>query len=126
MPTIWQSYVPYHVAQDLALHPHANPVGREQRFDAVALFTDISGFTVISEALGEMGKKGAEKLTDILNAYFEPMIDLIHSYGGIIGKFGGDAMTVLFPHTPTSRVDVTRRAIQCALDMQEWMEHHRL
>ncbi len=80
MPTIWQSYVPYHVAQDLALHPHANPVGREQRFDAVALFTDISGFTVISEALGEMGKKGAEKLTDILNAYFEPMIDLIHSY----------------------------------------------
>ena len=50
MPLIWQSYVSYHVVCDLVLHPHADPVSREQRFEAVALFADVSGFTAISEA----------------------------------------------------------------------------
>jgi len=121
MSLIWQSYIPYHVAQDLALHPQANPVGREQRFEVVALFADISGFTAFSEALAATGKSGAEELTAILNSYFGPMIELIQSYGGIIGKFGGDAMMALFPYEPADHAVVTRRAIQCALDMQERM-----
>ena len=124
MPSLWLSYVPYHVARALVLHPHAHPIGREQRFEAVALFADVSGFTAISEALGATGKGGAEELTATLNSYFGPMIDLIHSYGGCIGKFGGDAMMVLFAYTPTSRVSVARRAIQCALDMQDRMARY--
>ena len=63
----------------------------------VALFADISGFTAMSEALAAPARAGTEELTDILNRYFEPMIALVQSFGGIIGKFGGDAMTVLFP-----------------------------
>jgi len=85
---------------------------------STALFADVSGFTAISEALGKSGKAGTEQLTAILNSYFDPMIDLIHSYGGIIGKFGGDAMTVLFPFTAENQTDTIRRAIQCAVDMQ--------
>ena len=78
MPSIWQSYV----ACDLVLHPHADSVGREPRFEAVALFADVSGFTAISEALAVTGKSGAKELTTIFNAYFEPVIDLIQFYGG--------------------------------------------
>ena len=98
--------------------------GHVQRFPAVALFADVSGFTAISEALGKAGRGGTEELTDILNSYFRPMIDLIQSYGGIIGKFGGDAMTVLFPFSDETQTDTIRRSIRCALEMQENMHQY--
>lgn len=118
MSSIWQSFVPYHVAYDLWQHPNGDPTEREQRFEAVLLFADVSGFTAMSEALATLGKPGAEGLTAVLNHYFEPIIGLIRSYGGIIGKFGGDAMTILFPCDPANRREVGRRALQCALHMQ--------
>src|SRR5262245_30035927 len=121
MNTAWLSYVPQHVAQDLVRHPAQSLLGRERRFQVVALFADVSGFTAMSEALARSGRTGTEELTDVLNSYFGPMIDLIQSYGGIIGKFGGDAMTVLFPTARSTRAATVRRAIQCALDMQAAM-----
>lgn len=123
--TSWFAYVPRHVAEDLLLFPDDSPIRRERRFDAVALFADVSGFTPISEALGKTGRSGTEELTTILNRYFDPMIDLIHSYGGIVGKFGGDAMTVLFPYTSETQNVVVRRAIQCALLMQAQMDNYK-
>ena len=118
MSSLWRSYIPYHVARDLISQPGQSPVGQAQRFDAVVLFADVSGFTALSEALGAAGRSGTEELTTILNRYFEPMIALISSYGGIIGKFGGDALTVLFPYEPADHRQVARRALQCALEMQ--------
>jgi len=119
MRSPWLAYVPLHTAEDVVAQPTANPVGRERRFECVALFADVSGFTAMSEALGRRsGRQGAEELTGILNSYFEPMIALIESYGGIVGKFGGDALTVLFPCTPRTRPATARRALQCALEMQ--------
>ncbi|HEX9369482.1 MAG TPA: adenylate/guanylate cyclase domain-containing protein, partial [Roseiflexaceae bacterium] len=118
------SFVPQHVAADILAHPAENQVGREQRFRAIALFADISGFTAMSEALSKAGRAGAEELTGILNGYFAPMIELIESYGGIVGKFGGDALTALFPYTTQNRAAAARRAIQCALDMQARMPRY--
>lgn len=120
----WLSYVPFHVAADLLAFPDESPITREQRFQAVALFADVSGFTAISEALGKTGRGGTEELTTILNRYFEPMITLIEQYGGIIGKFGGDAMTILFPYTEETRTAVVRRAMQCAVEMQTRMSNY--
>lgn len=121
MNSPWLSYVPYHVAEDIIANPEMSPIGRQRRFDVVALFADVSGFTAISEALGKSGKAGTEELTGILNSYFSPMIALVESYGGIIGKFGGDAMTILFPYTSKNQKVVAQRAVQCALDMQARM-----
>src|SRR5262245_55509990 len=118
MTSTWLSYVPYHLARDILAHPEKSQVGREQRIEVVALFADISGFTPMSEALSKVGKRGAEELSQVLNAYFTPMIRLVQSYCGIIGKFAGDAMTVIFPLIETTRSDTVRRAMQCALDMQ--------
>ena len=124
MTSIWQSYIPDYLVQSLLENP-AQLVGREQRFESVVLFADVSGFTAISEALGKSGRSGTEELTTILNSYFEPMIELIRSYGGIIGKFGGDAMTVLFPYTIEEAQIVIHQAVQCALDMQAKMVDYR-
>ncbi|MCB8990604.1 MAG: tetratricopeptide repeat protein [Ardenticatenaceae bacterium] len=124
MTSIWRSFVPYHTARDLMQNPGSDGVGRDMRFTAVALFADVSGFTAMSEALAATGKRGAEELTTILNSYFEPMIALIHSYGGIIGKFGGDAMTVLFPADDALPQAAAHCAAQCALEMQARMSDY--
>ena len=122
------SFLPHYLVQDLARHPSTSPVGREQRFNAVALFADISGFTPLSEALGNHGKGGTEELNALLNAYFTRMISLIHSYGGIVTKFGGDALTVLFPCDAPFTASIgkaARRALGCALAMQEAMPDYQ-
>ncbi|HNB50437.1 MAG TPA: tetratricopeptide repeat protein [Anaerolineales bacterium] len=125
MASNWQSYIPDYIVAQLVETPDLNLLGRAQRFDAVVLFADVSGFTAISEALGKSGRSGTEELTTILNRYFEPMIALIRSFGGIIGKFGGDAMTVLFPFTVENRAQVVSQAVQCALDMQARMTDYK-
>ncbi|HVA93117.1 MAG TPA: adenylate/guanylate cyclase domain-containing protein, partial [Chloroflexota bacterium] len=121
MEPSWQSYVPHYIVKDILDHPGLSPVGRQRRLHVVALFADISGFTPISEALARAGRVGAEELTGVLNSYFEPMIDLVHSYGGSVAKFAGDAMTIIFPYQTAARGATARRALQCALDMRSNM-----
>ncbi len=120
----WLSYIPYNFARDILTHPDDNPVSREQRLNVVGIFADVSGFTPISEALSKSGKVGAEELTQVLNSYFGPMIVLAESYGGIIAKFAGDAMTIIFPYQRANCRAIARRAIQCALDMQANMHQY--
>ncbi len=116
MSVLWEPYIPdLFIAQ---LTRQVDPIGQEQRLAAVVLFVDVSGFSRMSEALGYLGKIGTEELTRILNAFFVPMIDEIESYGGVIGKFGGDALTVLFPYTAASQLSVVPRAAQCGLAIQ--------
>lgn len=124
MDQLWRSFLPYHVAQDILNHPVVSPIGREQRFPAVVLFVDVSGFTNISKALSRAGRRGAEELTTLLNSYFTPMIEQAHIYGGIVGKFGGDAMTIFFPFTTKTQQATTRRALQCAFAMQKSMKQY--
>lgn len=61
------------------------------------LFTDVAGFTPLTEALSVLGREGAEELTRILNAYFTRMIAIADEEGGDVLRFGGDSMTLLFP-----------------------------
>jgi adenylate cyclase len=121
MASAWLSFVPGYIADDVRKRPSESPVGREWRFEAVTLFADISGFTPMSEALAQLGRAGAEELTTILNGYFSLMIHLAHLAGGVVGKFGGDAMVVLFRYNEHDQRIVAQRAIQCALDMQSAM-----
>lgn len=119
MTNLWTRYVPYHVARNLIDDADSPVIPREQHITAVTMFADVSGFTAMSEALGRFGKQGTEELTDTLNSYFDPTINLIERYGGIIGKFGGDAMTVLFPYTnEEEQRSAVRRAVACGLQVQ--------
>jgi class 3 adenylate cyclase/tetratricopeptide (TPR) repeat protein len=119
------SFVPRHLAKQLIDDPSGGALGRELRFDAVALFADISGFTAISEALGRAAVRGAEELTEVLNGFFEPTIELMESFGGIVAKFGGDALTVLFPESRRSEA-ASRRAVRAARDLQARVRHDDL
>ena len=63
------------------------------------LFSDVSGFTALSERLAVLGPKGAEHLTEVINRYFTEMIDILSRSNGTLLKFAGDATLVYFSGT---------------------------
>ena len=85
------------------------------------LFSDIKGFTSVSERLD------AAALVDWLNNYMERMAGLVMRHGGVVDKFIGDAVMAVFgvPFARTSAEDVARDAIaavDCALAMRAELE----
>lgn len=74
------------------------------------LFSDIRGFTGISETLSP------EAVTGLLTRYFDRMVDSVHRCGGTMDKFMGDGMMVLFG-VPKTDPDPCGNAVRCAFDM---------
>src|SRR4051794_27374046 len=70
--------------------------------DGAALFADVAGFTPLAEALArEFGAhRGVEELTNRLNHVYEALTDAVHTYGGSVVGFSGDAMTCWFDNNP--------------------------
>jgi class 3 adenylate cyclase len=89
------TYLPNHLVQQKMRRPICGHIqGREIK--GTLLFSDVSGFTALSERLAVLGNEGAEKLTQIMNSYFEQMLEILSWSGGILLKFAGDATLVFF------------------------------
>ena len=88
--------------------------------ESVGLFSDISGFTKLSEAFSKKGRVGPEFLTFCINRYMERIINIIGANGGDIFKFVGDAIMVIWPPdgSPNFLKNACKRACQCAMDIQ--------
>jgi class 3 adenylate cyclase/tetratricopeptide (TPR) repeat protein len=123
------AYVPMPVAHAIYRWPRPLTGPLARRFPATVLYTDISGFTPLSELLSQAGPTGSEELTHLINQYFTRMIRIVQAYHGQVVKFSGDAMTVLFPIEATALEEsismqvAVRRAAECALAMQAKMSH---
>ena len=94
--------------------------GRPQprRLVVTALFTDLAGFTTVSERITP------EQLMDWLNEYMSHMAQEISRYGGVISQYSGDAIVVLFGvpvprHTDAEIAKDAINAVRCALAMSE-------
>jgi adenylate cyclase len=59
--------------------------------DAVIWFSDLRGFTELSQRVP------AREVIDALNAAFECQVDAVHAHGGEVLKFIGDGMLAIFP-----------------------------
>lgn len=82
------------------------------RVQATILFSDIRGFTKMSE------KITPEQMVLQLNEYFEEMAKIIFSYDGTLDKYVGDMIMVLFG-VPKAMNDASVRALKTAVAMQE-------
>jgi len=80
--------------------------------EATVLFSDIRGFTTVSEELGPPGTVA------LLNEYFTIMVECIQSRGGMLDKFIGDAIMAAFG-LPVAHDDDPDRAVQSAIAMIE-------
>jgi adenylate cyclase len=114
------AYVPVTLVRQI-LHDNLPPPGRPHTVVAATLFSDISGFTAMSEELGTDGPRGAEEVNRVLLLTFTGMIDLIHQFGGAVSHFYGDAMSVYFPDEDGT---AAQRALACAQQMQQLMLNH--
>ncbi len=114
-------YVPPTIARQAFQNPHWQPGGSWRRFHAATAFADISGFTPLTEKLASGGVRGAEELTAILNQVFETLITTVESYGGHVVKFGGDALSLIWPCAPHETRPAVWQAIEAAFAMQAAM-----
>ncbi|BCX11477.1 MAG: adenylate/guanylate cyclase domain-containing protein [Thermosynechococcus sp.] len=92
-----------------------------QRLIATLLFTDLKGFSTISEQMEP------EELFNWLNVYLEKVADVVHRYHGVINKFTGDGIMAVFgvPIQRTSREGIAidaRNAVDCALALGNLLE----
>jgi len=88
-------------------------LGGEQRTVTI-MITDLRGFSELSERLSP------KQVVQMVNIYFEIMVDIILSHHGTINEIIGDALLVIFG-APQQMEDRTQRAVACAIEMQNAM-----
>jgi predicted ATPase/class 3 adenylate cyclase len=94
-------------------------VGRHRgSFEAASLFLDISGFSVMTDALMGQGRDGAEVLAVMMGTVFDPLVEAIFGQGGMIVGYAGDSITALF-EVDTDEASAARRALASAHSIQE-------
>ena len=87
----------------------------EERRFITALFTDLVGFTPLTET------RDAEEVRGMLTQYFDRARDIVARYGGAIDKFIGDAVMAVWG-AETAHEDDAERAVRAGLDLVEAVE----
>ncbi len=91
---------------------------RPRRVEATVMFTDLQGFTTISES------RLPEEVAGMLNEYFEVMTAIIDRHQGTVSKFSGDGIMALFG-LPVPYPDHAAQGVRCAVEMQRTMDELR-
>lgn len=89
-----------------------------KRSDVSIIFSDIRGFTTLSEKLAP------EDVVALLNPYLEAMSEVIYKHGGTVDKYEGDAIIAFFGE-PVHYPDHALRALRASLDMRIALEKLR-
>lgn len=91
---------------------------RGKRIELTILFSDIRGFTTLSE------KMTPDQVVSILNEYLEAMTEIIFRHNGTVDKFEGDAI-IAFWGAPTRDARHAQNALAAALEMRQELSHLR-
>ncbi len=106
----WGHYLSTEVINDLLANPEKLNLGGEKKL-MTAMFTDIRGFSSVSEVLDPTA------LVHLVNLYLTEMSDIILELRGTIDKYEGDAIISFFG-APVDLPDHARRACMAAIRMK--------
>ena len=112
--TAFSQYLSPIVIDELVADPAKLKLGGERK-QITCYFSDVQGFTSISEGLDPA------ELTAFLNEYTSEMSDVIMNSGGTIDKYEGDAI-IAFWNAPTDQEDHALRAVEAAIRCQERLD----
>jgi len=107
----FEHYLDPRQVKQLQKNPELLTLGGETK-NCTYLFTDLRGFTALSEKLSP------EEVTDIMNKTLTVQVECIQKHGGLIDKFIGDACMAIFG-APLDMDDHHNKAVQAAIDIQE-------
>lgn len=107
----FQYYLTASVINEILQDPSKLKLGGDKK-DLSVMFSDIRGFTTISERLTP------EELVALLNEYLTAMTEKVFKYDGLLDKYIGDAIMAVFG-APIDQPDHALRACWTALDMME-------
>ncbi len=110
----FQHYLDASVMEQVLAHPEKLKLGGERK-ELTVLFSDIRGFTTLSERMSPEG------LVSFINGYLTPMTDIVFEQGGTLDKYIGDAI-MAFWGAPVDQPDHALRACRAALRFVEQLE----
>jgi len=110
-------YVSPKVVERLVDDPTKMSLEGERRIMSY-MFTDIAGFTTMSERLE------TRELARLLNAYLDGITEIILKLDGMVDKYIGDAVFAIF-NAPMDLPDHAERAVRCALEVDAFCEDFR-
>jgi len=115
---LFSPYLSPQLMTRLREQPGAGELGGEER-EVSVLFADLQGFTAFSE------RSTPPEVVAMLNAYWAVTVPVVvREHGGLIERFAGDAVMVVFNATG-EQPDHARRAVEAALGMQRAAEAAR-
>ena len=114
LKTAFSRYVSQSVVESILRDPKRLKLGGERRRMSV-LFSDIRGFTTISEGMSP------EDLVHVLNIYLNRMTNIVFEHQGVLDKYIGDAV-MAFWNAPLDQPSHALQAVKTALDWQRALE----
>jgi len=105
-------FVSREVADHITSADRAIQPGDGESKIATVMFTDIEGFSTISEKLNP------QELVGMLNEYFSALSDIIREHGGVISQFIGDMLVITY-NAASPNEDHAKNAIRTALGIQD-------
>ena len=107
----FEHYLDPRQVKKLQDNPDSLVLGGERRY-CTFLFTDVRGFTAMSEKLEP------EEVTKIMNKALTIQANAVKEYGGMVDKYIGDAMMAIF-NAPLDLPDHETAAVLCAKEIQD-------
>jgi adenylate cyclase len=114
LKTAFAHYLGKDALEELLASPEKLVLGGERR-QLTVLFSDICGFTTLSE------KMAPDKLVAFLNTYLSPMTRSVLTQRGLLDKYIGDAVMAVFG-APVAVENHAATALTCALAMHRDLE----
>ena len=102
------------IFNEILENPEGAAIGGKKR-ELTVMMADLRGFTSISEGLSP------EKVTDVLNYFFQSMLPALIEHKGTVIEYLGDSILAVFG-APLVSEEQTENAIAAAIKMQNNME----